>query len=482
MTCFSQWTPTVAFQYHSDIQFTYARLKKSSHSTQHTAHSIFFATHFTMNPIIKEEVGPNESGQPVVGGAVDDEHARLQEAMRTGDRATIRAIMNARQERTCDVKQNLSSATLDPHDFSCSICRSLLYKPCANQCGHFFCFWCLHKSMSAVGSSSCPVCRNPFTRFGAVCEPLQRFLCREFPKEMKEREEDVKRQEVEEFGGARSPRVEIVDCTDGRVMARRVDVADILCCACQNVPMKPVVPSCGHICCLECISSSGVGQEQEGEQAEKDEQLELSCPECQTPLLDGVGKKTGELAVCSILQPLLQRAHQLDEAVLRTLVSSAKRAKASKQEESSSAKESKTSFTQSDVSDAPNERTSAKPELLSDSSDTFVHFGIGCDGCGVYPIVGRAFHCVDCPEAVGYDLCHSCIQRGIHTLSTKGRFDQTHRPEHGMEEREQVEGYLHILMAANPTLTPEQVMIWVEMQMNRATAAADEEENDDNGT
>ena len=49
-----------------------------------------------------------------------------------------------------------------------------------------------------------------------------------------------------------------------------------------------------------------------------------------------------------------------------------------------------------------------------------------------------------------------------------------------MEEREQEVGLLHQLMAANPSLTPDQVIMWVEMQMNQASfAAAEEEDNED---
>jgi hypothetical protein len=33
--------------------------------------------------------------------------------------------------------------------------------------------------------------------------------------------------------------------------------------------------------------------------------------------------------------------------------------------------------------------------------DTFVHVAVGCDACGVYPIRGRRFRCVDCPERMG---------------------------------------------------------------------------------
>lgn len=33
-----------------------------------------------------------------------------------------------------------------------------------------------------------------------------------------------------------------------------------------------------------------------------------------------------------------------------------------------------------------------------------VHFGVGCDLCGMYPIRGGRFKCIDCYEAIGFDL------------------------------------------------------------------------------
>ena len=35
------------------------------------------------------------------------------------------------------------------------------------------------------------------------------------------------------------------------------------------------------------------------------------------------------------------------------------------------------------------------------SSESYTHFGRGCDGCGVYPVVGRCYRCRDCSEAIG---------------------------------------------------------------------------------
>ena len=61
--------------------------------------------------------------------------------------------------------------------------------------------------------------------------------------------------------------------------------------------------------------------------------------------------------------------------------------------------------------------------LLIRALREYVHIGIGCDCCGAYPIRGKRFKCLDCPEAVGFDLCEAC-HRG--SLVSYGRFNQRH--------------------------------------------------------
>lgn len=40
-----------------------------------------------------------------------------------------------------------------------------------------------------------------------------------------------------------------------------------------------------------------------------------------------------------------------------------------------------------------------------------VHTGVTCDGCRMYPIVGKRYKCINCPD---FDLCDSCEQKCIH--------------------------------------------------------------------
>ena len=93
----------------------------------------------------------------------------------------------------------------------------------------------------------------------------------------------------------------------------------------------------------------------------------------------------------------------------------------------------------------------------------YVHFGRGCDGCGMYPIEGTCMKCLDCSESIGFDLCGACYQKGVHAReSAAGRFNQAHRPEHRMEEVPQEMTVLHQLQHTHPELTIEQILALVQ--------------------
>lgn len=48
-------------------------------------------------------------------------------------------------------------------------------------------------------------------------------------------------------------------------------------------------------------------------------------------------------------------------------------------------------------------RIKARAANLRVPAVPYIHFGRGCDGCGVYPIEGRCYKCADCSEQIGYD-------------------------------------------------------------------------------
>jgi len=44
-----------------------------------------------------------------------------------------------------------------------------------------------------------------------------------------------------------------------------------------------------------------------------------------------------------------------------------------------------------------------------------IHFGVVCDGCQSFPLRGVRHRCTQCPD---YDLCQSCLDKGIHKDTT----------------------------------------------------------------
>lgn len=86
----------------------------------------------------------------------------------------------------------------------CPVCLHMLCKPVVNQCGHVFCFWCVHRAMDGFSAAShCPLCRKNYNHLPDVCEVLHGYLARTFPKEYAARlRENL---DEEEEGGAFSP-------------------------------------------------------------------------------------------------------------------------------------------------------------------------------------------------------------------------------------------------------------------------------------
>lgn len=48
----------------------------------------------------------------------------------------------------------------------------------------------------------------------------------------------------------------------------------------------------------------------------------------------------------------------------------------------------------------------------------------------MYPIIGKRYRCMDCKEAIGFDLCGDCYST---PSKLPGRFNQQHTPEHRFE-------------------------------------------------
>ena len=79
----------------------------------------------------------------------------------------------------------------------------------------------------------------------------------------------------------------------------------------------------------------------------------------------------------------------------------------------------------------------------------------------VYPIVGRRFQCLECPEAIGFDLCGECRERGG---AVAGRFNQLHTESHRYREVAAPKSMMAAFLEDNPGVSPEQFLEWMFME------------------
>lgn len=245
--------------------------------------------------------------------------------------------------------------------------------------------------------------------------------------------------------------------------------ADFLCDSCGKLLLNPAVLSCGHvICSVPCLDSGTRGGPQHPIPSAVDG---CTCPVC------------GNLAahrptVCSQLDELLrfsfpkESVHRGNE-IERELVLLKQRQEAP---EAPHAPEQSTQIplaadeathgpmpTMASETERPVRSIIPSPADLQRwlNSDEYAHFGVGCDACGAYPIQGRRYRCQDCPEAVGFDLCGACYDRSVGNVI--GRFNQRHTPNHRLVQVRPRLTSLHMLRAANPELSFDQLMSLVEM-------------------
>ncbi|XP_022148101.1 E3 ubiquitin-protein ligase PRT1 isoform X2 [Momordica charantia] len=317
-----------------------------------------------------------------------------------------------------------------PHAFLCCVCLDLLHKPIVLSCGHISCFWCVHKSMSGFRESHCPICRHPYYHFPTICEMLHLLILKIFPVAYKKRENQIL--EEEKIMGYFSPQFDALACdsqagkkvehsedsangelktntNNDKVVAERileensavvgpygqktqnhekVSVADLLCRACTQLLFRPVVLNCGHALCESCINLQV-------------ETLKCQVCECLQP--------SGFPNVCLMLDQFLKEQFPEEYSLRRDSVQ-LKLANI---------------FKRSDERGKKGEDLSRSGEVASK-----VHYGAGCDSCGMCPIVGDRYKCKDCYEKIGFDLCGDCY----NTCSKRpGRFNQQHRPEHNFE-------------------------------------------------
>ncbi|KAL2319497.1 hypothetical protein Fmac_028466 [Flemingia macrophylla] len=350
--------------------------------------------------------------------------------------------------------------TFEP--FDCCVCLDLLYKPVVLSCGHISCFWCVHKSMSGLRESHCPVCRHPYYHFPTVCLMLHFLLLKIYPDAYRMRENQTL--EEEEKMGCFSPQFDAHTCGSqvvfkhlGRSPCRTIKspvsnscslesfeymgqsgcttlngdeftaiypvhtstripeaigipdegkkllqsehnheqkilVADVTCTMCNQLLFHPVVLNCGHVYCETCLINIA--------------DVILKCQVCKSPHPRGLPK------VCLTFDHFLEEKFPEEYAKRRNAI----------QHNQIKVKLETTSC-------SLHNRQQENIAWRSDSRWK-IHIGVGCDFCGMYPIAGDRYRCLDCKEKIGFDLCADCYK---NPPKLPGRFNQQHTPEHKFE-------------------------------------------------
>ncbi|XP_057534826.1 E3 ubiquitin-protein ligase PRT1 [Amaranthus tricolor] len=307
--------------------------------------------------------------------------------------------------------------------FVCCVCLDLLYKPIVLECGHASCFWCVHKSMDSFHESHCPICRHPYHHFPTICEMLHFLLLKMYPLAYRRREKQILVEEKK--SGYFSPQLDCKELNESSKMASNgssaadVDrssetilMSDVLCPACKQLLYRPVVLNCGHVYCEVCI--------------EVPEDGNIVCKVCECPQPRGCPN------VCLEFNNIIEERFPKEYATRR-----------------GSTEQKQSHFQQKN----PSNSAKRVPFIPSRRSEDFipwwnehaskVHVGVGCDCCGMYPIVGDRYRCQDCVEHIGFDLCGDCYNS---RSKRPGRFNQQHTSDHRFQHIKQSNTVQNIML------------------------------------
>eukprot|EP00887_Chlorella_sp_A99_P005473 scaffold1.g5473.t1 len=335
--------------------------------------------------------------------------------------------------------------------------------------------------MNPWSPSVCPICRARYVHLPGVCGLLHHFLAVEFSDQYALRRRETEEEEKE--GEAASPEPPPPDSLPlglGRWEERHFMCASP---ACGALLLRPTVLTCGHVVCAPCCAPQGAG---------------FGCPAC--------GERQPQRpSVCNQLHRLLQRLFPEAQArrEAETPASAATSRQASMallgagggeaalgdsmagdeeapstprtQQQSPGSPGSPRSPAGADAASPSGPAPTLSPSLAAAvergreqadgsgagaerlqgnllhqlSTEDYAHHGVGCDNCGLYPIVGR--------------------------------FAQHHRPDHRMEQVRPRLTAMHLLQAANPDLPAEQLLWLLELTMGVGEGEEEEEENSAGG-
>lgn len=275
-----------------------------------------------------------------------------------------------------------------PKEFRCASTGKPLYLPVITLKGIAYSYEALFEMFmnpTQGGKTICKVTEEPIEFFPSVCVPLHHYMHKEFPNAMRSRAQQDAAEMWDKFG-MQLPQISSEPDQEG-------DDGFLEEFEC------PVSNSLAHDPC--CLSSGTIVSAS-------------SVPK------GGFKKDPDRLVACALYGQAPAKSETL-ETMIKTMFP--------KEYAQQAADLAKQGF-----SDTFAEGTS-KPL----PQDEYVHWGVGCDGCGIWPIRGKAWYDTQCPDKAGFHVCDPCYKFNFHRRVITGKFNQHHMPKHKMEEMPQNE-------------------------------------------
>mmetsp|Transcript_54401 Transcript_54401/g.122360 ORF Transcript_54401/g.122360 Transcript_54401/m.122360 type:complete len:288 (-) Transcript_54401:133-996(-) len=274
-----------------------------------------------------------------------------------------------------------------PKEFRCAATGKALYMPVITTDGIAYSYAALFEMFMAPqdGMPICKVTQEPIRFFPGVCLPLHHFMLSEYRTSMRGRKQQDEADMFEKFG---LPMPSVTDEPEEEGDAGFLE--EFECAVSSELAYEPCALSSGTIVSAYVVPEAGF---------KKDPDRLVACA-----LHGQAPKKSATLEAmikAKFPREYSQRANDL-----------------AKQGIQATGKNATGTYNQFDP-------------------DSHVFWGCGCDGCGMWPIVGSAWEDADCPDRTGFHLCDGCYKFGYHRRVITGKFNQNHMPKHVMKEMRQ---------------------------------------------
>jgi hypothetical protein len=271
-----------------------------------------------------------------------------------------------------------------PKEFRCASTGKALYLPVITTQGVAYSYVALFEMfMNATqGVPICKATKEPIIFFPAVCLPLHHYLMAEYKQAMRDRKRQDEADMQEKFG---LPVPQVSESPDDD--SEEGWLEEFECAVSKELAYEPCCLSSGTIVSAFAIPDNGF---------KKDPDRLVACA------LHGQKPKMS--------------------AALETMIKE-KFPREYSQRANDLAKEG-VSVTTKNAAGTCNEFP----------QDQVIFWGLGCDGCGIWPIRGKAFSDEECPDKAGFHLCEPCHLLGFSKRVLTGRVNQYHMPKHKMVE------------------------------------------------